>query len=138
MDDHSEFKMVDLKRDNTGKSFSAYPTPSLATSGPDYSYGLCLHLDKQELDKLGLDPTDIRPGEVIHLHAMAKVTSVHESAGNDESDSKCTMEMQITHMVVEQESKEEEPDDEDEENEEAEEQMGKGLKHRTNKMYGKY
>jgi len=69
-----------------------------------YPYGLCISLTDQELSKLKLDVPDA--GDMIHLFAMAKVTSVSQ---RDEADgTKCSrVELQITHLGLENEDAEE-------------------------------
>ncbi len=72
-------------------------------AGPIYSYGLCLHLTEKELEKLNLD-TDVEPGDMIHIIAMAKVTNVGMRA--DENGGTSSVDLQITHMAVENEDEE--------------------------------
>lgn len=72
--------------------------------GPSYPTGCSLCLTKDVIDKLGVDHTDWKIGDIFHLHALAKVTSIHEGR----------VELQITHLSGESEN---------EENEEAEEEM---------------
>lgn len=52
-----------------------YASPPSPDKLPKYPYGLCISLCKDELDKLGLDVSEIDIGEMLHLHAMARVTS---------------------------------------------------------------
>lgn len=63
-----------------------------------YPWGLCLHLDKEQMDKLSI-ATLPQVGTEVHLIAVAKVTSVNESAreGQDENRS---VGLQITMMQV--------------------------------------
>lgn len=86
-----------------------------------YPYGLCISLTEEELDKLGLEPT-CEVGDMLHLHALAKVTSV--SQNETEAGTRCRIELQITQLEVESE---------DEENEEAD--KGNSQK-RASKRYG--
>lgn len=84
-----------------------------SSGAPIYPYGLCISLTEKELEKLNLE-SDAQVGDLIHLHAMAKVTSVSQ---NDTSKGlTCRVELQITALAAEDES------EENEENEEAEEQ----------------
>ena len=99
--------MIDMRSDNDGDEnpFSgAYP------------YGLCISLGNNELEKLGLDPEDCEVGDMLHIHALAKVTSVscHDREGQD---GEChRIELQITHFM-------DDVEDEDEENREEETKM---------------
>lgn len=79
--------------------------PSMANA-PRYPYGLCLSLGKDEMDKLGLEAGDLAFGDVVHLHALAKVTSCSEN--ETESGSNCRVELQIIMMDIESEDAENE------------------------------
>ena len=74
-------------------------------AGPIYPYGLCLRLTEKEIGKLNLED---RPevGDMIHVFAMAKVTSVSQDAS--ESGERRSVELQITQMAVESEDAENE------------------------------
>lgn len=76
---------------------------------PAYPYGLCISLTEEELPKLGLDGDLPEVGEMVHLVAMAKVTSVSENEREDTSGEKtrcCRVELQITHLAAENEDEE--------------------------------
>lgn len=70
-----------------------------------YPYGLCISLCQEELDKLGLDG-DVDSGDMVHLHAMGKVTSVIKRDTDQGQDNR--IEIQLTAIAVEDESKENE------------------------------
>jgi hypothetical protein len=97
--------MVDMSMDNEEKQewAESAPVPS------KYPYGLSISLTEKELDKLGIEASDIEVGDMLHLHALAKVTSV--SCHDNEHGSTCRVELQICYLSGE---------DEEEENEEAE------------------
>lgn len=83
--------------------------------GPQYPYGLCITLCDDELEKLGIDKDDMPEiGDMIHLMAMAKVTSVSQSA-NSSGDQR-RIELQITDLSCE---------DEDDEDDRADRRYGK-------------
>src|SRR5690242_10130946 len=85
---------------------------------PTFPYGLCITLCDDELEKLGIDKDDMPEiGDSIHLFAMAKVTSVNQSA--NESGDQRRIELQITDLGCENE------DDENDEEERAERRYGK-------------
>ena len=93
---------------------------------PVYPWGLCLSLDEDSLSKLKLDGEMPSVGEMIHLCAMAKVTSVSENEMEDGNGGKKTcrrVELQITHLATE---------NEDDENEEAMQRQ----KARQGRFYG--
>lgn len=80
---------------------------------PVYPYGLCLAFDDDTLKKLGLDwaePGEMpSTGDMIHLVGMAKVTSVsdREEERSDGTKERCRrVELQITHLAVENENDE--------------------------------
>ncbi len=77
--------------------------------GPLYPWGLCISLETETLAKLGLDGEMPSVGEMIHLCAMAKVTSVSENEMEDSNGGKTTnrrVELQITHLATENEDQE--------------------------------
>lgn len=69
-----------------------------------YPYGLSISLTQDELEKLDLQP-DCQVGDMIHIAAMAKVTSISQYETTENSN--CRIELQITHMALEDEDKEE-------------------------------
>jgi hypothetical protein len=97
--------MVDMELDDEEKMDAIRPIP---TDTPDYPYGLRIVLTSVELEKLDLDPSDAFVGGWVHLHALAKITSVSLHQSEDGED--CNrVELQICQMAI---------DSEDEENEE--------------------
>ena len=92
-----------------------------ASSQPRYPYNLSLSLTNDELEKLGLDCSDeeCEVGNYLHLHALAEVTGYSKSATQD-GERHC-LNLQITHLSVE---------DEGEENVEADEEMNEGKVYR--------
>lgn len=89
-----------------------YAVPSTATA-PDYPYGLSISLGTDELEKLDLDTTDVCPGDMVHMHCMAVVTSVSKT-DNQNIGPQCRIELQITHIAAESEEEEDEADEEQE------------------------
>lgn len=102
--------------------------PAGVASAPDmplYPWGLQITLTQQELDKLDLDG-DCCPGDMIHMHCLAKVTSV--SCNDTIMTSSKTIQLQITNIACESE---------DEENEGAEEEMEKPSAYKPKNPYKK-
>lgn len=99
--------MVDLSRSDEEKE----DAQSFNYEAPDYPPGLSICLTQDELEKLDLED-DCEVGDMIHMHCIARVTSVSKKEVNGEND--CRIELQITHISAE---------DEDDENDEAEEDM---------------
>ena len=79
--------------------------------GPKYPWGLAIRLTEQELKKLDLDD-DPEIGDTIHLFALVRVTSVSSNERDGEPNSKC-IELQITHLALEDEDEENEMSTED-------------------------
>jgi hypothetical protein len=103
--------MVDMAREPE-EIKEDMPQVAEAPSAPVYPYGLCLALTEDELEKLGLDGELPKVGMMIHLSAMAKVTSVSQNEREMPDGGKkncCRVELQITHLATENE------DDEDKE-----------------------
>ncbi len=103
--------MVDMKRDAEEKEHIADKMVGNMPDIPDYPYGLSICLCNDELEKLGLETDEVEVGDMLHLHCMAKVTSVSQNA-NEQNGKQRRVELQITHIAAE---------DEDEENEEYQE-----------------
>lgn len=108
--------MVDMKRTPKEKADVAgsgqMVSPSI-DNVPDYPWGLSISLSEEELDKLGLGSEGLGVGDILHMHALMKVTSV-SSSENENTGKCCRVELQITHLSGESE---------DDENEEAEVEM---------------
>lgn len=97
--------MVNMARSKEEKAESVAMTAVDAV--PDYPYGLCICLCQNELEKLGLEDEDVQIGDMIHLHAMATVTSISKQDSQAMGPS-CRIELQITNLAS--------LEDEDEEN----------------------
>jgi hypothetical protein len=94
----------DVKKE-IGNFFPAPPTnPAVAA----YPYGLSISFDEDTLEKLDIDELP-SVGEMIHLQAMAKVTSVSQNEREETDGTKklcCRVELQITHLATEDEDRE--------------------------------
>ena len=97
--------MVSMERTPEEKALeraeNTYPQP--ISDMPDVPSGLCLSLTEVELSKLNLSD-DAEVGDVIHLVAFAKVTSI--SKHDTSSGCKCRVELAIYELEVEDESTE--------------------------------
>lgn len=68
---------------------------------PTYPYGLCLYLDDDTLEKLGIDGDLPDAGDTIQFQAIGRVTSASQNECTTESgekEIKRRIELQITHM----------------------------------------
>lgn len=75
--------------------------PSKVT--PAYPYGLCLCLDNETLEKLGIDGDLPDVGDMIQFTALARVTSASQNekmTETGETEVCQRIELQITHMDV--------------------------------------
>ena len=64
------------------------------------------------LEKLDLDTEEVEVGDFLHIHALAKVTSVSKRDTGNGSDSR--VELILTHISAEDESEEDEEAEESE------------------------
>ena len=104
----------------------------LGEDGPKYPYGLKINLTEKEIEKLGVDTSDWKPGDVFQLHALAKVVGTHESE-REGGNKCCNVEMQITHLAAD--SEDEGEDEEEHEPDEAEEPEPKKPVRRSNNYF---
>lgn len=95
-------KMVDMALSPQEAMESAMPM-SMANA-PRYPYGLSICLCQDELEKLGIDFDSIERGDILHLHALAKVTSTSES--DTQGGETKRVEMQIMFLEIESEDEE--------------------------------
>lgn len=87
--------LIDLKRTPKEKKEDAQEAVPSPDNQPDYSYGLCLHLEDDELQKLNITQLP-RVGDEYEIKAVARVKSV--SARDDDGGSESCMDLQITMM----------------------------------------
>ena len=98
----NDVKMVSMKRSAADKKKDAGENAPMTSIAPDYPYGLCIRLDGDELDKLGMKELP-QVGTEIPITVKAKVTRVSQSAadtGNKEYDEMRCVELQITDMAI--------------------------------------
>jgi len=87
--------MVSMERDDEEKGEVMQTFPALADQ-PDYPYGLRISLTERELDKLGLAASDCFVGGIVHIHGLARITSV--SSEDREGGKTERVELQIEDM----------------------------------------
>jgi hypothetical protein len=110
---HGFTAMVDMA-ESPAKLQEKMPMEMPAPKTPVYPYGLSICLNEDQLDKLGLDDELPGVGDMIHLCAIAKVTSVSQNETQIEGGEKkiiCRIELQITHLATENEDRENRGDD---------------------------
>ena len=95
-------KLISMKRTPEDKREDAGEAAPMEAMAPDYPWGLCIHLDKDELDKLGI--TDLpKVGTKLNLEAAVVVTSVRQSAAmamGQDPDESVSIDLQITDLYV--------------------------------------
>lgn len=112
---------VEVKKD-IKQSFASPSDVSGGPSVPQYPYGLCISMEDDTLEKLGLGDDLPEVGEIVHLMGLAKVTSAssREEIQADGTKKTCRrVELQITHLKAE--------DEDDEDAEERGEKMRSAL-----------
>lgn len=94
-------KMTSMKMSKEETKKMAQPSAVNESDGPEYPYGLCLNLEKEQIEKLGLGTP--KAGSRFMLHAMIEVKSVTTS---DQADGKGyqSMSLQITDMALEKDN----------------------------------
>lgn len=105
--------MTDMELDDEDQLDCPMP---VGCERPKYPYGLRICLTEKELAKLNLDPAAACVGGIVHLHALAKITSVSSNEmenADGEASENCRVEMQITAMMVESEDEENEMADDE-------------------------
>lgn len=104
MEADKEAKMVSMMRTAEDKRGDKMAGPAIESTAPDYPYGLCIHLDKDELDKLGIKDLP-KIGTEMMIEAKVKVTRISQSAAEsaDGSDEYTSVDLQITDIGLEAE-----------------------------------
>lgn len=92
-------KLVDMKMSQADMKADAVPSP---VDRDPYPYGLCLNLDTDELDKLGIkDLPEV--GDEYHIMAVGKVTRVSSSASEGQDSESRGISVQITMLCMDTE-----------------------------------
>ena len=100
--------LTSMEHDDEAKMDQILPLPMLRK--PDFPCGLKICLTGEEFKKMELDPSDAEVGGLVHIVAMARVTSVSHDRRDDKHNWR--VEMQIEDMSIESED-DEEPDEDD-------------------------
>ena len=94
----AQAKLVSMKRTKEDKRGDQLETAPAEAMVPDFPWGLCIHLDKDELEKLGIkEPPKV--GTVLMLAAKVQVTRVSQSASTDRGgEEQRSVDLQITDL----------------------------------------
>lgn len=88
-------KLFDMKLTKKEKK-ELEPFPAMKYEGPDYPYGLRLHLDEDALEKLGISLPNV--GETFEVSGIGVVMSVsenrHESQGRKHKSQSVEIQLQ--------------------------------------------
>ncbi len=79
------------------KEYSDEVAPS-TPEATEYPYGLNINLEKESLEKLGLDVDDFNLDGKVDIVCLAKVDSLHESA--NKHNSSASVNLQICKMAM--------------------------------------
>lgn len=103
--------MVSMELDDDDQLDCVCPIPM--SEKPRFPYGLKICLTDKEMAKLQIDVADAFVGGIVHIHALARVTSV--SQNDTEGGEQSRVELQVEDMCC--------VESEDEENAQAESSM---------------
>jgi len=87
--------MTSMKRTEADKRKDAGDQAPISSIAPDYPYGLTIHMDQDELSKVGLKEMPA-VGSVWHMHALVKVTATRQSASESKDEEDRSVDFQIT------------------------------------------
>lgn len=102
--------MKDMEYDDEDRLDQILPIPM--NKRPDYPCGLRITLTEKEMSKLGIDSGEAEIDGLVHLFAIAKVTSISHNTSSNGNEC-CRIELQIINLGIESEDSEEEPDEDD-------------------------
>ncbi len=93
-------KIVSMKIDPNSAEEKAEPQSMMEK--PDYPYGLCVNIDEDGMEALGMSKLP-KVGDVFQLAGLGKVVSVNQSA--DENSDRSSFSIQITDLGLEKSGK---------------------------------
>ena len=97
-------KMVSMKRTKEDKRADKLEHAPMEAMEPDYPYGLCIHMDGDEMEKLDIEAMP-KVGDEMILVCRCKVTRTAMNASEYTSgDETRSIDLQITEIGWEEES----------------------------------
>lgn len=96
--------MVSMAIDDDPADFGMVSISGINSAKPRFPYELRICLTEKEMEKLDLDHSEAFIGGLVHLHAMARITSL--SSHENEGSTGCRIEMQIEDLKIESEDEE--------------------------------
>lgn len=106
-------KMIDMAKSLSEAKDLAMPSSNIPQDR--YPYGLCISLDNESLEKLGLD-CECEVGDLLHGQFMAEVTSVSKHDRTGQATPEHRIELQIKFLSVLEDENEEFGEEKEEEN----------------------
>lgn len=94
----AKMKMVSMMRTASDKRGDKMSNAPIEATQPDYPYGLVLHLEKDEIDKLGMKQLP-GIGTEMPMHVLLRVTRVSQSAAEG-ADEQTSVDLQITDIGI--------------------------------------
>lgn len=97
----AQAKLVSMKRTPKDKREDKLNQAPMEAMAPDYPWGLCIHLDKDELEKLGIKKLpDV--GVEVTITAKGRVTRITQSAsdGAKGTEDYSSVDYQITDLSI--------------------------------------
>lgn len=91
-------KLVDMKRSKKEREESGKNICTAPYGGDAYGYGLCISLDKEALDKLGLKPSSFDVGDTVTITARGSIKGLRQDKSSSHSSS--NVEIQIEKLAV--------------------------------------
>ena len=90
--------LISMKRTRVEKKTTGLSDAPVDVDADDYPYGLSFNLEKESLDKLGLDVDDFSIESKGEMVCKIEVTSLHENANKHNTSASVTL--QITDMAM--------------------------------------
>ena len=89
--------LIDMKytKSEKKKRLMDYPCSlgNKKSKGPEYPWGLDINLEKEQIDKLGLDLKKLKVGDELPIDAVLKVRSLSESDGESGKSQNLSLQM---------------------------------------------
>lgn len=90
-------KLTDMKRSKKERKEGGINSCK-PYEGDAYGYGLCINLDKDALEKLGLKPSSFDVGDSVTITARGSIKALRQDKSNNHSSS--NVEIQIEKLAV--------------------------------------
>lgn len=91
-------KLVSMKRTKAEREKQSKGNICPAPYGDEYGYGLCINLDKDALEKLGLKPSSFDVGDTVTITARGSIKGLRQDKSSSYNSS--NVEIQIEKLAV--------------------------------------